>query len=139
MSVPTPASEAQRWLRFAQYDLTAAESIATGDLASHICCYHAQQSVEKALKAILVFLQLQVPFVHDLDAIRNLIPAGWHVLNRHPSLAFLSGWAVRGRYPGNWPEATDQDAQVAASQARAVWETVLNDLDAHGLDVSAFR
>jgi hypothetical protein len=46
----------------------------------------------------------------------------------------LSQWATVGRYPGNWPEATDQDARDAVRQARAVWETVLDDLDRHGMD-----
>jgi hypothetical protein len=51
----------------------------------------------------------------------------------------LTQWAIEGRYPGNWPEATEQDARDAAALARDLWETVLADLDRHGLDVSAFR
>jgi hypothetical protein len=56
-----------------------------------------------------------------------------------PDLSWLTQWATVGRYPGNWPEATDRDANDAAALARDVWETVLSDLDQHGLDVSAFR
>jgi HEPN domain-containing protein len=52
VSIVTPADEARRWLRFAQGDLVTAELVASaGVLAPHIGCYHAQQSVEKALKA----------------------------------------------------------------------------------------
>jgi hypothetical protein len=46
---------------------------------------------------------------------------------------------AEARYPGDWPEPTERDARDAARQARAVWETVLDDLERHGLDVSAFR
>ena len=140
MSVVTPADEARRWLHFAQGDLVTTEMVASAAvLAPHIGCYHAQQAVEKALKSIFVYLQLRFPFIHDLDELRDHLPPGWDVVNQHPNLSALTQWAVEGRYPGNWPEATDIDARDAARQARAVWETVLNDLERHGLDVSAFR
>ena len=140
MTPPTPADAAKRWLRFALDDLTVAEgAVARGDFAPHIACFHAQQCAEKALKAILVFLQIRFPFRHDLNEVRGLIPTGWDVVTAHPRLGALSQWATVGRYPGNWPEATDQDARDAAKEARAVWETVLDDLDRHGLDVRAFR
>ncbi|MFN8633408.1 MAG: HEPN domain-containing protein [Chloroflexota bacterium] len=140
MTFPNPAEEAKRWLRFARADLLLVEDLVNSPHhPPHIACYHAQQAVEKALKAILVYLQMRFPFSHDLDEIRNLVPSTWTVPVVHQDLSWLRQWAVEGRYPGNWPEATDRDAQTAASQARAVWETVLDDLDAHGLDVSAFR
>ena len=140
MSVPTPASDAQRWLRFAQADLELAEALARSvSHPPHLSCYHAQQAAEKALKAVLILLQIAFPFTHDLNALRDLIPTSWDVTQAHPRLGRLSQWATVGRYPGNWPEATDQDARDAAQQAQAVWEPVLNDLDQHGLDVSAYR
>jgi HEPN domain-containing protein len=140
MSVPTPASECRRWLRYGLEDLKMAEAVtATAGLAPHIGCFHAQQAAEKAIKAILVLLQIRFPFRHDLDELRDLIPAGWDVVTAHPNLAILSQWATIGRYPGNWPEATDTDARDAARQARAAWETVLDDLERHGFDVSALR
>ena len=140
MSFVNPHDESQRWLRFAQADLKVAEgSAASGDFAPHIGCFHAQQAAEKSIKAILVFLSISFPFRHDLDGLRNLVPSGWDVVTTHPRLGLLTQWATIGRYPGNWPEATDQDAREATQQARAVWETVLDDLDRHGLDVSAYR
>jgi hypothetical protein len=47
-----------------------------------------------------------VPFWHNLDALRNLLPPGWSVKQEHPDLAELTAWAVEARYPGDWPEAT---------------------------------
>ena len=79
------------------------------------------------------------PFRHDLDRLRDALPQTWMVHNLHPDLSNLTEWCVEARYPGDWSEATDTDARDAARQARAVWETVLDDLERHGLDVSAFR
>lgn len=140
MSGVTPTSEAERWLRFARDDLVVAESVAAyGQLAPHIGCYHAQQSAEKPLKTIFTYLQMRYPLRLDLDELRDAHPPGWQVVNDHPDLSDLTQWAVDGRYSGNWPEATAAEAQDAARQARAVWESVLSDLDGHGFDVSVFR
>ena len=67
--------ETRRWLRYAREDLDGAETLLAQRVVvpRHIC-WLAQQSVEKALKAILVFLTLDFPRRHDLDALRNLVP-----------------------------------------------------------------
>jgi len=140
MNVPPLHAETRRWLEYALSDLEIAEHVArSGDFAPHIGCFHAQQSGEKALKAILVFLQIPFSFSHDLNLARNLIPPGWSVRQPHLRFAALSQWAVQGRYPGNWPEATDADCRLAAQQGREIWETVIQDLEQHGFDVSPFR
>jgi HEPN domain-containing protein len=67
MNAPSPADMAGRWLQFARDDLQVAEGATKdGEYAPHIGCFHAQQSSEKALKAILVCLQITFPFRHDL-------------------------------------------------------------------------
>ncbi|MBI2941203.1 MAG: HEPN domain-containing protein [Chloroflexi bacterium] len=102
-------------------------------------CFLAQQSAEKAIKTALVFLRIDFPWRHDLDALRNLLPSEWRVTVDHPRLAGLSIWAMRARYPGSWPEATETDAREAVTQARAVWQSVCRDLGEHGLDPEAGR
>jgi hypothetical protein len=66
-------AETQRWLRYPREDLEGAETLRERRVVvpRHIC-WLAQQSVEKALKAILVFLAIDFPRRHDLDALRNL-------------------------------------------------------------------
>lgn len=95
----------------------------------------AQQSVEKAIKAILVFLTLDFPRHHDLDALRNLVPDDWQLKTEHTDLADLTEWAIEARYPGDWPDATEADARAAVTQARAVWESIRADFLRHGLRV----
>ncbi|HYU21158.1 MAG TPA: HEPN domain-containing protein [Chloroflexota bacterium] len=134
------APDARRWLAYADLDLDAAEHTAsTGHLAPQIGCYHAQQAVEKALKAILILLQIRFPFTHDLDELRDLIPVGWDLKQQHPDLSELSQWAVEARYPGNWRDAAEADAHNAAAQARTVVESVLRDLEQHGFDAQGSR
>ncbi len=96
-------------------------------------CYHAQQAVEKVLKAALIFAQIGFAFRHDLDFLRDLLPPNWNVKRQYPDLSVLTQWAVEARYPSDLPDATKADARVAVRQARAIYESVCTNLAAHGL------
>lgn len=122
-------SETERWLRYAEEDLITAETLLEQPhVAPRQTCWFAQQAAEKALKAVLVFLQIDFPRSHDLDALRNLIPDNWQLKAIHPDLASLSEWAVEARYPGEWREPTKTDASSAVKQARAVWKSVSTEI-----------
>lgn len=130
---PERLAETEHWLDQAEDDLRIAQLV-LGDpeVGPHGSCYHAQQAAEKALKAVLVFLQVQYPFTPNLDTIRKQIPAGWRVKGEFRGLKRLSDWAFKARYPGPWRAPTPSDAQHATSQARAIYESVLRDLRDHG-------
>ncbi len=135
MSEVDHGAEAQRWLEYAADDLRTAEFLLQQpDFIPRHPCWLAQQAAEKALKALLIFLQIEYPLSHDLDQIRLLIPEGWRVRYDPPDLSFLTEWAVEARYPGDWPDATEVDAQEATDQARTVLEYVRGDLARHGLE-----
>jgi HEPN domain-containing protein len=123
-------AEADRWLRYAWDDLGAAEALLSEkEHTPRHPCWLAQQAAEKALKAALVLAGVNFPKRHDLDALRNLLPDDWEVKRAHPDLAQLTEWAVEARYPGDWPDATESDARSAVEQARAVCQSVANDID----------
>ena len=42
----------------------------------------------------------------------------------HTDLAQLTQWALEARYPGDWQEATEADADRAVSQARGVCNSI---------------
>ena len=115
--------EARRWLHFAREDLDVAKELLRRGRIRHVC-FCAQQSAEKALKAALVLDGLEVPHIHDLNAVRNRLPDSWSVKREHPDLAELTVWAAESRYPGDWQEATEDDANRAVSQARGVCNSI---------------
>ncbi len=133
MSDPEVLAEVGRWIRYAAEDVRFAGAALgqSGAMPRHVC-YNAQQGTEKALKAALVFEQIEFPFRHDLDALRNLLPQHWGVKTDQPDLRALSEWAVEARYPGDWPEATREEAEAAVRQARAVYESIARDLRERG-------
>ena len=44
---------------------------------------------------------IDFPYTHDLNALRNLLPDSWPV---RADLADLTEWVVQARYRGEWPE-----------------------------------
>lgn len=68
-------ADTSRWLRYAEEDLRTAETLLRQpDVPPRQACWCAQQSAEKILKAVLIFLEIDFPRTHDLDALRNLAP-----------------------------------------------------------------
>lgn len=75
--MPDPDAQrlAEDWLRFAQADLASAARMLE-DRGSHEprhACFAAQQSAEKAIKAVLVAEQIDFQKVHDLQQLVGLV------------------------------------------------------------------
>ncbi len=77
-------------------------------------CFHAQQCLEKYLKACLQREEIYFPKTHDLNALLDLL------LSTHPllevirnDLKLISSYGVEVRYPGE--SATKEEARVAIS------------------------
>ncbi|MFT5367870.1 MAG: HEPN domain-containing protein [Candidatus Latescibacterota bacterium] len=125
MNESEQVDEVKRWLKYAQEDLNTAQNLSDqDDFVPRQACWFAQQSAEKALKAILIFLQIEFPFSHDLDVLCNLVSDDWGLKPKHSDLASLTEWAVESRYPGDWPEATVEDANNAVQEAQSLWQKV---------------
>jgi len=117
---------AKEWLSHAQSDLALAK-LASGDqniLASQVC-FHAQQSAEKAIKAVLRFHQIDFPFTHDLDALLEV--AGQSKILIPPNVqdaGRLTPYAVEARYPGAAsPIEADVQSSIQLAQAILDWAT----------------
>ena len=129
MSGIDPANDGTRWLQYAREDLGTAVALCQEEaFVQRQVCWLAQQAAEKVLKAGLVHLQLEFPRTHDLDLLRNLLPDDWALHDQGVDLTRLSEWAVEARYPGDWPDATVGDAQVAIRTAQSVVTSVAEHL-----------
>lgn len=82
-------------------------------------CFHAQQGVEKYLKARLIEAGISFPKTHDLEALLDLILPQeplWEAFR--PTLADLTSYAIAFRYPGE--SATRGMAKTAVSDGTAI-------------------
>ena len=126
MSAPNPiVVEALRWLRYAREDLALASRIVeTEPVIPRHAAGLPQQAAKKALKAALILEQVDFPYIHDLDTLRNRLPDGWSVESTRRDFVKLSEWAAESRYPGAGPDPTHDDATAAVAQARSIYESI---------------
>lgn len=90
------------WLEKAEEDyIVANREYSTDPPVYNAVCFHAQQCIEKLLKAILQENEILFPKTHDLtmlvDACAELIPA---LKEDRDAITRLSIYAVDVRYPG---------------------------------------
>jgi len=90
--------ETEEWLRIA-YEEYQSASILIKEGLYRMVCYHAQQTVEKMLKAILTEHEVDFSRTHNLLDLKNATSAlGYHVDLTDEDAAFLSS-IYRARYP----------------------------------------
>jgi len=119
------ASESKIWLNYAETDLRAAHTLLdSGEFFPRQICFLAQQCAEKAIKAVLVFEDVDFPKNHDLDRLRDMIPDGWKFKENFPDLAELTIWAVESRYPGDTPDVLEHEARATLHLAESVFGAI---------------
>lgn len=96
-------------------------------------CFHAQQCVEKYLKACLTENDSDFPKTHDLEALARLCFLSLPDLaSQIEGLRFLTSFSVEIRYPGTVAEKQDAErcwgiAQRARSLIRSKLQLTTND------------
>ena len=107
-------SAVKAWLRKAEADADSArrEYRARKRPNYDSACFHAQQCVEKEIKALREAASLPVRKVHDLTVLLSDCPGCESILRKmHDDLELLSQYAILFRYPG--ADATREQAQAA--------------------------
>jgi len=91
--------ESAALIRLAHDDLTAAKILFEKDGPSSIICFHAQQTVEKGLKAVLIRKGTPIRKIHDLVELTELIQDLSLTLPVDSDMiALLNLYAVKARY-----------------------------------------
>lgn len=108
------------WVDKAENDLRTAAHTLTITGPTDTVCFHAQQCVEKYLKALLTLRQTPFPKVHSLTALVALLPA-----RARPSISGaeqerLTDYSVVARYPGEYEPISRTEARHAVAIARRV-------------------
>ena len=104
-----PLDHAQALLRKAANDIVAARAtLATGE-AFDAVCFHAQQAVEKSLKAVLALHDVEYPWRHDLgeliELVKPLVPG---IAPYEDRMIGLTPFAVEIRYDAEFEPSYDQ-------------------------------
>jgi len=130
----TPRDEAGRWVLQAQGDLDDARYSAAGR-RFNLACFLAQQSAEKALKALLYSAGAEAVWGYSVAELCQ------DIIAIHPDLAPLAAiggpldkYYIPTRYPNGLPGGipsdafVSADAQMAISMAEQVLDTISSKL-----------
>ena len=109
----------RRWIKKAEHDLTTASVVLENkpDVTDTVC-FHAQQCVEKALKAYLTLADVHVEKTHDLayllDRCSAILPR-FEEIRQHARA--LTDYAVEVRYVDDWRDIPWEEARSAVGLA----------------------
>ncbi len=107
------------WIAKADSDLMAGQLLSKSG-PYDIVCFHAQQAIEKLLKALLAFYDQPPPRTHDLEELQRLVLATYESKDLADLDLFeASDYAVMARYDLQfWPD--EETAAGALSLAADV-------------------
>ena len=117
----------QQWVIKAESDLKAAEHLLTlkDDCPTEVVCFHAQQGVEKYLKALLTLLDIDFPKSHDLGELLKLLPQDKSIPLTIHEAEELTDYAISARYPDDVEFLSLSEATQANEIAKRVSSAVL--------------
>ena len=113
------STDAREWVRYATSDLLIAETVPpSGVLLEHLC-FHAQQSAEKAIKAVLIADGTIPPKTHNIAQLIGLVAeTGRAFPDDLRGTAELTPYSVISRYPADFGELDEAEWQDAVDLAR---------------------
>lgn len=113
---------AAEWIRKAKADqlaaLRALQDARHGKDQAEIACFHAQQCVEKYMKAMLAVYGQLIPRTHDLLSAELMIRRNCNLDMKRllPCLRRLNQYAVEIRYPGATASVKDAISAISAME-----------------------
>ena len=125
--MPGPAERPEGLLFKARNDIALARLGLEAETALDGVCFHAQQAVEKSLKAVLALHRVDYPFTHDLGTLVGL-GANLHadVLEFREASEDLVQYAVAARYDEEmYPDAEAAAHALAIAERVYEWATAI--------------
>jgi HEPN domain-containing protein len=111
----------RQWVRKAEEDWSAAEYLlaAASDVLYRPACFHAQQSAEKYLKAVLIVRGIGFPRTHNLEQLLLLLEEAGARLDGIDAdqVGVLTPHAVTSRYPDDFELVDAAQAHEAVALA----------------------
>jgi len=122
----------REWFVHAREDLRGAElALADEPPVCRLVCSHCQQAVEKALKAFLIYQDVEFEWAHEIAYLLRLCETCNDAFARwRDSASPLTHYAVHLRYPFRGRIPTPEEARSAMDVARGVYGFVLQRLPA---------
>ncbi len=119
------------WLKRAKSNLQIAKSGKVfDDILYEDLCFDCEQTVEKALKALLVSIDVSFPRTHSIGHLIELIEEhNIKIPDEIKDSISLTAYAVSTRYPGDFEPVDEQEYREALETAIKVFDWVRKKID----------
>jgi len=127
-----------QWLSYGEEDLSLARHGLTleSNCPYRLIAYHAQQCVEKHLKAYLLQQAVDFPYTHNIARLLELCGEHASWAESLTDAEELTPFAITSRYPGEDEEVSREEAVRAIESAERVREVVRTALAEGGISLS---
>ncbi len=124
---------AKSWFTFADEDMKVAEQLLKySEPVFRSICFHCQQAVEKYIKGLIIYLDGDFSYTHDISLLLN------ELLRYEKKITFddirveeLSAYAVEARYPDPENVISPEQANEAFLIAQTVKDRIVEFLKAY--------
>ena len=124
----------KEWLDRASDDLDAIEQLLKKEHLTNVVAFHAQQAVEKTLKAVIEELEIGFVKTHNLVQLSGLVKSHYDIIQDLEMLERLDAVYTESRYPDDigmlpYGKPTIEDAKCFYDFAREVYQQIKIRLD----------
>jgi len=124
---------ALEWIKASYSDIVVLRKIVDDEFITHMTAFHSQQSVEKALKAILEFYSDDIPKKHDDQMLRDLVEQ-YIIIDNEDIFDDLNSLYLDSRYPSSFGllpngKPTLKDAKEFYDFVQEIFDKVCDILD----------
>ena len=97
------------WLDRAKSNLKISKTKRDEDIFYEDLCFQAQQAVEKALKGLLIFYNVEPEKIHNLVTLIKELSKHTDIPEEINEVAILNDYAVQTRYPGDYTPINEDE------------------------------
>jgi len=124
----------QKWLEAAYLDIENISLIIQNDRLTGHVAFHAQQAIEKSIKAALEEFEIRVPKIHSISKLVYLVGANVKIEVNEDIIIALDSLYLESRYPGEFgllPEGlpTRKQAESFLLYATEIFESIKSQLE----------
>jgi HEPN domain-containing protein len=124
----------RQWLEFAQTDLRSCENNLNDEFVTNVVAFHAQQTVEKAFKALIDEKGIRMSRIHNLTRLFALTESFIISPIDETELEMLDNVYTSSRYPGeigllSTGKPTMKESKELYEIARRIYEILLQSIE----------
>jgi HEPN domain-containing protein len=118
----------ESWIERAKSSLELAQAKIIRYIHYEDLCFQLQQAVEKALKGLLIYYDVEPEFTHNIEILLKELKKFTEIPENIKKAAQLTNYAVQTRYPGEYDEITKEEYEKSVKTAKECLEWTENNI-----------